>query len=972
MKPKLPFLLPIALVGAWLGASQAADVREGLVSYWPLDELSADWTSTPDVVSGNDMTAVNLTEFDIVPGKRGNAFTFTPDFMTVLYHATPPGEDTGLPVTESPTWTMMLWVNATYPVEGENDRRALSVSSSQSNNPLINIGTHNAGADNTVDIFVRNGATQVNHAHSTAPAYDGTWHHIALVDVGGQLDLYIDGNLDSSYPYTRGVAPSDITSIGAIVRGSDFSNVGAYFRGLIDEVAVWERALTQEEIQDVMNNGIQLPVPSFPPSITQQPVGATGLIVGDSWSFSVGATGSRPLSFQWKKDGVDIPGATGPTLTLTDLTEADSGTYTVVVSNPGGSVTSDGAVLEVGNWPAPDLERDLLAYWPLDELVGVKTPDVRSWYDMEAVNLTPDDVVPGKWGNCFQFDASRQTLLQRIHSPEDELPIYLHPEFSISLWVNGGIQQDLRVFSEASTETSRPLFNIGTHNAAADGTVDTYIRNDAGATDGGHQHTVAVAFDNTWHHIVYVQRTLAGQLTAKIYVDGVEDPNPPHPVPGLTPNTTTIGGIRRANPSHWFTGLIDDVALWTRALSPEEIQILYTSGMPEVTPRLRPLAINEFKASVPAVAKGGTVTLSWDVSTDADTVTIEPGVGDVTAQTVSGVGSVEVTVDQDTTFTITIVRGEESLSASTSVAAIEGIGSNWVLVDNFDQYQPEPLNDTGMWLDLRGGGSIVEKDGNLMLQVIGGDGAVLFPLGPLTLKEGEKHTLFFRVHTLDDPALPIRHLVGVTDKNIRWYSDANGNIGPHVIFDNNTVDNPGNLLLGTRNGLGGIEEFAPEVLSTGAVYMVWIDIDNQSVDLGDIFSVHIQKEGDPVRTTLFSNYTSDRDPAGAVDLGPTLPDLDKLFVAVAQENTSLLFDDFYLSKSGFDSSIPREAGFTGKPPTVQLGIQLQDGQVVLTWERGDLYSAPSVTGPWTLVEGAAPPSFTVSPSEQAAFYKVGP
>jgi hypothetical protein len=43
-------------------------------------------------------------------------------------------------------------------------------------------------------------------------------------------------------------------------------------------------------------------------------------------------------------------------------------------------------------------------------------------------------------------------------------------------------------------------------------------------------------------------------------------------------NTTSIGGILRATPSHFFAGLIDEVALWKRALSEEEIQHLMING----------------------------------------------------------------------------------------------------------------------------------------------------------------------------------------------------------------------------------------------------------------------------------------------------------------------------------------------------------------------------------------------------------
>ncbi|MBX3736384.1 MAG: immunoglobulin domain-containing protein [Candidatus Didemnitutus sp.] len=55
-------------------------------------------------------------------------------------------------------------------------------------------------------------------------------------------------------------------------------------------------------------------------------------------SASVGSL--APTTFQWKRDGVEIPGATQPTLNLVGLTSADSGAYTLTATNPAGSVTS--------------------------------------------------------------------------------------------------------------------------------------------------------------------------------------------------------------------------------------------------------------------------------------------------------------------------------------------------------------------------------------------------------------------------------------------------------------------------------------------------------------------------------------------------------------------------------------------------------------------------------------------------------
>lgn len=69
-------------------------------------------------------------------------------------------------------------------------------------------------------------------------------------------------------------------------------------------------------------------------------------------TFAVTATGGAPLRYQWRRDGVAIAGATGAVLSLTTTTEADAGTYDVVVSNDAGSATSAGAELNLTVAPA--------------------------------------------------------------------------------------------------------------------------------------------------------------------------------------------------------------------------------------------------------------------------------------------------------------------------------------------------------------------------------------------------------------------------------------------------------------------------------------------------------------------------------------------------------------------------------------------------------------------------------------------
>lgn len=83
-----------------------------------------------------------------------------------------------------------------------------------------------------------------------------------------------------------------------------------------------------------------------PPGITTQPQSLT-VIQGNSASFSIMASGTAPLSYQWSLNGTDLSGATSSTLTLNTVQPTDAGSYAAVVTNVAGSVTSTVAALAV-------------------------------------------------------------------------------------------------------------------------------------------------------------------------------------------------------------------------------------------------------------------------------------------------------------------------------------------------------------------------------------------------------------------------------------------------------------------------------------------------------------------------------------------------------------------------------------------------------------------------------------------------
>ena len=93
--------------------------------------------------------------------------------------------------------------------------------------------------------------------------------------------------------------------------------------------------------------GASTPVAANAPSITSQPAAQT-IIVGQTATFSVAASGAAPISYQWQKNGVAISGATAATYTTPAAAATDDGAmFSVVISNTVGHATSNAARLSV-------------------------------------------------------------------------------------------------------------------------------------------------------------------------------------------------------------------------------------------------------------------------------------------------------------------------------------------------------------------------------------------------------------------------------------------------------------------------------------------------------------------------------------------------------------------------------------------------------------------------------------------------
>ena len=110
--------------------------------------------------------------------------------------------------------------------------------------------------------------------------------------------------------------------------------------------------ITGPETSVQSTNALLTVLPPSPPSISCQPVDES-VYRGETIYYGLCINGSPPLTYQWLKNGTNLPSATTVSLLLTNVQFSDAGTYSLQVSNTEGSAVSSNAVISVLPSAAP-------------------------------------------------------------------------------------------------------------------------------------------------------------------------------------------------------------------------------------------------------------------------------------------------------------------------------------------------------------------------------------------------------------------------------------------------------------------------------------------------------------------------------------------------------------------------------------------------------------------------------------------
>jgi hypothetical protein len=303
------------------------------------------------------------------------------------------------------------------------------------------------------------------------------------------------------------------------------------------------------------------------PEITSQPQAQT-VYADTNVSYSATAEG-KYLTYQWKKDGVDLVGETNATLNITDTNATlHDGNYSVVVSNDFGSEESEEILVDVNTTWSTD---GLVGWWPFEG----NASDI-SGNENHALLVNGPTFTDGKIGSALQMDGSDD----RMNIPNTVLNNV--PEFSISMWFRK---------STNSTDTHFHIF-ISVANSEHTNRFILEHKGDFGwfqliDSPSGQRvfekniYPDSQYWNEQWRKITLVRDSGGTSMFVSGKLQIREDYQTSAfqvPQNGLWvgPDQDAIGGGWQS--TQHLKGDIDDLRIYDRALSAEEVQALYNLG----------------------------------------------------------------------------------------------------------------------------------------------------------------------------------------------------------------------------------------------------------------------------------------------------------------------------------------------------------------------------------------------------------
>jgi hypothetical protein len=234
-------MVVLVVIGVLVNPSYAEIDPETVIGVWLFDEDGG--TAVKDYsVNGNHGTIMGAPEW--VDGKFGTALKLNGSTDYVLIQNSDsfnsPAETNGL--------TMLAWANRTAIRGGWEE----VISKWKAGAAGSSYRLHVHETDGNWESFIRNAADANNITITGTPGKEDTWVHLAVTYDGSTTKIYQDGLMVSSGANAGGIHASDLdVSIGKRTGDNEF------FAGIVDEVAIFNVALSEDDIQNIMTKGLE-------------------------------------------------------------------------------------------------------------------------------------------------------------------------------------------------------------------------------------------------------------------------------------------------------------------------------------------------------------------------------------------------------------------------------------------------------------------------------------------------------------------------------------------------------------------------------------------------------------------------------------------------------------------------------------------------------------------------------------------
>ncbi|MDE3067949.1 MAG: hypothetical protein KGJ60_10420 [Verrucomicrobiota bacterium] len=422
------------------------------VGFWRLNETNNpngnDGTVAHDYWGGNNGTYTNVTLEQAgynptgEPSETSAQFGFL-SFSNSMVFDIPSSVGFGAPSTSNSSFTIECWVNG----YGQTADAGIVSKGTGGGGEQFDLDTGANDPAHDFRFFVRD-ASGATHGVGSTNAPDGAWHYLAAVcdEADGYVALYVDGILVGTNTITPGsgiLASSQSLKIGSRPSGSNPNANANQFAGNIDDVAVYNYALTPAQVQNDFNSA------DIPARIAGQPANLVADENGTA-TFSAVVEGTPPLTNQWYSNSVAISGATNSTLVLNNVsTSANESSYYLTTANAFGQDQSLPATLTVVSG-APQIQpygQDVQS--PFFAPQGGSGSDSFTVYGTEPISYQWQFYSGGAWANLTDgsgITGSQSNVLTIANAQTSEAGSYR------------AIAQN----ASGSATSSVAIFNVGT------------------------------------------------------------------------------------------------------------------------------------------------------------------------------------------------------------------------------------------------------------------------------------------------------------------------------------------------------------------------------------------------------------------------------------------------------------------------------------------------------------------------------